>query len=193
LDDVVVSALGTGQDTYEFLSGTSMAAPHVSGLAALIWSLNPSFGASQVKGRILDCVDRIGDLAGKISSAGRINANNSLQDILAPPSRFAVTGASDSQIILGWDDNYSDAVSIRIERREAAGGAFAEIALVAPGTSAYHDTSVQTSKTYSYRARAFNSDNISSYTAEISATAASPSSGGGGGGGGCFLTSLLAD
>jgi len=33
-----------------------------------------------------------------------------------------------------------------------------------------------TSKTYSYRARAFTSDNASAYTSEISATAASSSS-----------------
>lgn len=193
LDDVVVSAFGTAQDTSEFLSGTSMAAPHVSGLVALIWSSNPGFAAPQVKDRILDCVDRLPDLSGKVFTAGRINANSSLQNIPAPPSRFAVTGDSDSQIILGWDENYSDSVGIKIERREIAGGAFAEIALLAPGTSVYHDTSVQTSKTYSYRARAFNSDNASAYTSEVSATAASSSSKGGGGGGGCFLTSLLAD
>ena len=193
LDDVVISALGTGQDTYDFISGTSMATPHVSGLAALIWSTNPGLTAPQVKDRILDCVDRLPDLSGKVFTAGRVNANSSLQNIPAPPSRFAVTGDSDSQIILGWEDNYSDSVGIKIERREIAGGAFAEIALLAPGTSVYHDTSVQTSKTYSYRARAFNSDNASAYTSEVSATAASSSSKGGGGGGGCFLTSLSAD
>jgi subtilisin family serine protease len=192
-----VSVLSTYlNNDYTFISGTSMASPYVSGLAALVWSSNPGLSAPQVKDRILDCVDRLPDLSGKVFTSGRINANNSLQNIPAPPSRFAVTGASDSQIILGWDENYSDAVGIRIERRETAGGAFAEIALVAPGTSVYHDTGVQTSKTYSYRARAFNSDNASAYTSEISATAASSSSGGGGGGGGgggCFLTSLLAD
>jgi subtilisin family serine protease len=182
-------------NTYESLSGTSMAAPHVSGLAALVWGSNPGLSAAQVKGRILDGVDRLADLSGKIFTAGRINAFNSLLNIPAPPSRFAVTGASDSKIILGWDDNYSDAVGIRIERREAAAGAFAEIALLAPGTSVYHDTSVQRSAAYSYRARAFSSDNPSAYTSEVSATAASSSSGGGGGGGGggCFVTSLLAD
>jgi subtilisin family serine protease len=192
LDDIVVSALGDAQDSYEFLSGTSMAAPSVSGLAALIWSSNPGFGASQVKDGILDCVDRLSDLSGKVFTAGRINANSSLLNIPAPPSRLAVIGASTSQITLGWDDNYSAAVSIQIERRESAGGAFTSIALVAPGISSYADTGVQASKTYSYRARAFSGGKASGYSPEISASAASSSSGGGGGGGGCFLTGLLA-
>jgi hypothetical protein len=58
--------------------------------------------------------------------------------------------------------------------------------------SVYQDTSVQAATTYDYRAKGVNSDNASSYTAEVSATAAAPPSGGGGGGGGpCFITSLL--
>lgn len=193
LDDVAVSALGIGLDTYESLSGTSMATPHVSGLAALIWSANPGLAALQVKSRILDCVDRLPDLSGKLFTAGRINASNSLQNIPAPPSRFAVAGASESQILLGWDGNYSEAVSVKIERQESPGGAFAEIALVAPGTAAYQDTGVQASMSYSYRAQAFNGDNLSVYTSEISAAAVSSSSGGGGGGRGCFINSLFTD
>jgi subtilisin family serine protease len=180
---------------YAFGSGTSMAGPHVSGLAALVWNTNPGLAASQVKARILDGVDRLADLSGKIFTAGRINVYNSLLKIPAPPSRFAVSGASDRQIVLGWDGNYSDAVSVKIERRESAEGVFAEIALVAPGASVYRDTGVQTSRTYSYRARAYNGSNDSVYTSEISATAVSSSSGGGGGGGGggCFLQSVLPD
>ena len=167
----------------------------VVGLAALVWNTNPGLAASQVRARILDGVDRLADLSGKIFTAGRINAYNSLLNIPAPPSRFAVSGASDSQVVLGWDGNYSDAVSVKIERRDAAQGAFVEIARVAPGTSVYRDTSVQASTTYSYRARASNGPNDSVYTSEISATAVSSSSGGGGGGGGggCFLQSILPD
>jgi subtilisin family serine protease len=180
---------------YAFGSGTSMAGPHVSGLAALVWNENPGLTASQVKGRILDGVDRLADLSGKILTAGRINAANSMLNIPAPPSRFAVSGTSDSQVVLSWDDNYSDAVSVKVERRDSAQGAFAEIAQVAPGSSVFRDTGVQTSTTYSYRARASNGENDSVYTSEISATAVSSSSGGGGGGGGggCFLRSVLPD
>jgi subtilisin family serine protease len=194
IDDVSVSAFSPGQDAYVWESGTSMAAPHVSGLAALIWSSNSGLTASQVKGRILDCVDRISQLSGSIFTAGRINANNSLHNIPAPPSDFAAAGVSGSRIDLSWDDNYSEAISVRIERRESESSTFAEIASVGLGLPTYQDTSVQASKTYFYRARASNSDNLSTYTSEVSAIApAPPSGGGGGGGGGCFIMTLSGD
>jgi hypothetical protein len=117
-----------------------------------------------------------------------------VRNIPAPPSNLAAAGVSASRIDLSWDDNYSDAVSVKIERRESEADAFVEIATVVPGLPVYQDTSVQAAKTYYYRARGVNSENASTYTAEASATAAAPSSGGGGGGGGggvCFIASLL--
>jgi hypothetical protein len=165
----------------------------VSGLAALIWGSNPGLTASQVKGRILDCVDRISQLSGSIFTAGRINANNSLHNIPAPPSDFAAAVVSGSRIDLSWDDNYSEAISVKIERRESPTAAFAEIATVGPGLSVYRDTNVQAAQTYYYRARAFNDDHPSAYTAEVSVALPAGSSGGGGGGSGCFITTLLGD
>ena len=37
---------------YVYKTGTSMAAPHVAGVAALIWSANPTFSAAQVKSHL---------------------------------------------------------------------------------------------------------------------------------------------
>ena len=44
----------TPDDSYESQGGTSMAAPVVSGIAALIWAYYPSFTAEEVKAIILD-------------------------------------------------------------------------------------------------------------------------------------------
>lgn len=61
--------------------GTSQAAPHVTGVAALLLSLNPSLTPQQIKERILDSVDPLTSLSGKTVTGGRLNAARAL----APP------------------------------------------------------------------------------------------------------------
>jgi subtilase family serine protease/methionine-rich copper-binding protein CopC len=59
---------------YEWLYGTSMAAPFVTGVAGLIKSVNPTLTNIQIKNLILSNVDIINALNGKVSSGGRLNA-----------------------------------------------------------------------------------------------------------------------
>jgi subtilisin family serine protease len=62
------------QNQYEEHSGTSMATPVVSGVAALILSVNPDLSVTDLRKRLLDSVDRLPALDGKVSSGGRVNA-----------------------------------------------------------------------------------------------------------------------
>ena len=57
---------------YGFISGASMAAPHVSGAAALILSTGYR-SASQLKLQILDNVDPLPSLDGRVRTGGRLN------------------------------------------------------------------------------------------------------------------------
>jgi subtilisin family serine protease len=50
-----------GPDDYGFLSGTSMAAPHVSGAAALVWSVAPNASASDVRQALINTAHDLGD------------------------------------------------------------------------------------------------------------------------------------
>ena len=59
---------------YEEHSGTSMATPVVSGVAALILSVNPDLSVTDLRRRLLDTVDKLPALDGKVSSGGRVNA-----------------------------------------------------------------------------------------------------------------------
>lgn len=68
----------SGGNSYQYLSGTSMAAPHVSGLAALLWADDDALTWSEAKARILANVDAKIALEGRILTGGRINANRSL-------------------------------------------------------------------------------------------------------------------
>ncbi len=65
-------------DSYGYFSGTSMATPHVAGVAALLKSQNPALDDAQLKARILDGVDEKPGLAGKVLTEGRLNAANAL-------------------------------------------------------------------------------------------------------------------
>jgi subtilisin family serine protease len=68
---------------YGYLSGTSMATPEVSGVAALAWALDPNATVAQVRSAILAGVDRVPALAGKVVSGGRLDAYNTLRLIAA--------------------------------------------------------------------------------------------------------------
>ncbi len=82
LDDVSVRCLGnafTGQELV-YNDGTSMAAPHATGVAALIWARYPNLGVGAVREAILRGVDPGAAFAGKLVTGGRLNAFKALQE-----------------------------------------------------------------------------------------------------------------
>ena len=64
----------TPNNSYKYLSGTSMAAPFVTGLVALLKSVNPSWSAQEIKQRIISSCDPVPALRGLVRCGGRINA-----------------------------------------------------------------------------------------------------------------------
>jgi hypothetical protein len=63
-----------------------MAAPHVAGLAALLWSRNPDLTYRQVKEIILSTVDPVDSLKGKTVTGGRLNAFKAVTLLTESPS-----------------------------------------------------------------------------------------------------------
>ncbi|MEJ7789896.1 MAG: S8 family peptidase [Thermoleophilaceae bacterium] len=64
---------------YARFSGTSMATPHVAGVAALIWALEPTASVTGVKAALLTGTDLRPDLAGRTATGGRLNADLALR------------------------------------------------------------------------------------------------------------------
>jgi len=89
--DVVAPGLGilsTFLDgNYEFLSGTSMACPHVAGVAALAKSQHPSWSNNQIRQMIFDTADPIGG-EGVHWKYGKVDATFDDEDPPGLPSVF---------------------------------------------------------------------------------------------------------
>ena len=101
---VDLAAPGTGilstimsASNYGTMSGTSMAAPHVSGAAALLAAHNPGLSAASLKASILNNVDVLPGWAGVVKTGGRLNAASPLQNQtvcsfnIASPAVTAIT------------------------------------------------------------------------------------------------------
>lgn len=90
LDDIVLhcGARVGEANGYAYLNGTSMATPHVTGAAALLFSLKPSASVTEVRQALLGSVDPLPSLAGKTTSGGRLDvgAATDLFDPVPPPA-----------------------------------------------------------------------------------------------------------
>ncbi|MEY4066471.1 MAG: hypothetical protein RIR26_2679 [Pseudomonadota bacterium] len=60
-------------DKYASLSGTSMATPHVTGAAVLLKAAYPNMKAKELKDVLMQSVEQLSSLAGKVSTGGRLN------------------------------------------------------------------------------------------------------------------------
>ncbi|HBE71285.1 MAG TPA: hypothetical protein DDW52_24320, partial [Planctomycetaceae bacterium] len=93
---ILSTVAGGGTDTF---SGTSMAAPNAAGVAALIWSANPSYTRDQVAAQLLATADNI-DAQNPgfegLLGAGRVNSNRALTQTLAPPQIVSIEGLPDA-------------------------------------------------------------------------------------------------
>ncbi|MCK6561954.1 S8 family serine peptidase [bacterium] len=92
-----VSVLSTLIGGYGSLSGTSMACPHVAGVAALVAAANPGMSGADIRTQIEGTADNIDALnpgfAGLLGS-GRVNAYQALTGVVSDPPDIAVSPAS---------------------------------------------------------------------------------------------------
>ena len=175
-------------DTYASASGTSMAAPHVAGAAALVIKGAPVDQNADGKVNQIDvrlCLQRTAlDLgaAGRDTAYGygRIRADLAVTACQSPPppetppnapSNLTVTGTGRNYVNLRWQDNSTNETSFELERCQGSGCTnFALIATLGANTTSYTDSGLVRKTTYRYRIRARNSAGASAYSNEVTAT-----------------------
>lgn len=128
---------------YFYLSGTSMASPHVAGVAALILGRYPGLDVSQVKNQLLVSAEPLPTLAGLVATGGRVNALRAVEHVdLVPPAAIAdlaVTNPGSTTLDLLWtapgDDGMEGdpwAYDVRYDTRPITEATFAAAPRAAP-------------------------------------------------------------
>ena len=102
--------------TFGSMSGTSQAAPQVSGVVALLAAAKPGITVAQIRAAILGSVDPVPGLAGKTVTGGRLDAAAALASLSA--QSFA------AKVRLGSSNPWTgalDSVTITFNRQVASG------------------------------------------------------------------------
>ena len=106
----IYSTTSSADDAYELQDGTSMAAPHVSGVLALMRSLQPSWGNLEIREQLLASVDALDSLEGLVKTSGRLNAFSALDGmaIKIPDGNMeiSISPPSGSMLLAGADQEF---------------------------------------------------------------------------------------
>lgn len=91
-------------ERYAYYSGTSMAAPHVTGVAALVDGQSETAGDEDLKAEVLDSVDRVSALRTRTRTGGRLNAAGAVG---AQPSTITKASLSTSRNVVRFGSRVS--------------------------------------------------------------------------------------
>ena len=186
----ILSTLNTGtqgpaNDAYAFYQGTSMAAPHVSGVASLIYATNSSLQWNQVMQIMQENVTPFpagGTCTSSICGSGILNAYAALQALKPPETPSAPTGVSASdgtymdKVRVSWNPS-SGTTYYQVFRNTSNNSANATTLVDNHPSSPYDDKTATPGITFYYWVKACNSTGCSGYSSSHSGWRSSSISG----------------
>lgn len=125
----IYSTWHSSDTSYHSISGTSMAAPHVSGAVALLLSREPDLTPSQVRQRLIDTAEPLQTLRNKVVSGGMLDAHAAL---LAAPRQALNLEVTYSPEVPAKDESFY--ISARVSSPQPVTGATVQ-AIMANGVA----------------------------------------------------------
>jgi len=129
LSTVPTSMATDPANPYDIKNGTSMATPHVSGAAALLLANNPNLSALDLKSRLFKSADRVQAFNGKITTGGRLNLSQALQQLTLTSPASGDVFLSGSDVSITWDsEGFTAPHFVKLEASTDGGTTFTTLA-----------------------------------------------------------------
>ena len=135
----ITVATTSGED-YEYYNGTSMATPHVTGVAGLVWSYHPTCTAAQVRNALVKTATDI-DVAGRDNRTGHGLVNAEAAKLFLDAGCNGPDGGSSS------DSSFSNTSPVAIPDNKSS-GAISAVEVDRSGDSGTVSIDVDISHTY---------------------------------------------
>ena len=113
-----VNILSTKPGGLEVQSGTSMATPYATGVAALVLSRFPDLTLRELRNRIVRTARPIPGLSGRVSTGAMLNAFNAIENLQVPPDPNDPENWPQEAFLLSsahpYSDNLSQSYTLRV-------------------------------------------------------------------------------
>ena len=145
---------------YEYYSGTSMAAPIVTGALALLKAKYPNYTYTQLINRLYEASDKLSSLNGKVAGGRRVSLAKLFSVTSSPTNVKATQGTSTSEVTVSWSA-VSGASYYQVYRATSADAADSAKTILSGSIwiskTTYSDTSATPGTTYYYWVKAATS------------------------------------
>jgi len=155
---------------YGYMAGTSMAAPHVSGIVGLILSVNPNLTPAEVRSIIQQTADDKGPANfDTLYGYGRVNAYRALLPVIAP-ANFQNTAQQNQWVNVSWTATGNPILQYYEIERKIDSGAWTVIGTTTDTSFVDVEFKVknqQGTKTASYKVRQYSTNGVYSNYSSI--------------------------